>query len=567
MSAPTHLSSPPSKSESFWTRDLLLLGLVFAALYLFMLGSYPLANPDEGRYAEIPREMLSSGDWVLPRLNDVFYFEKPPLVYWTTAIALLVGGQNEWAARCVPVFYALLGLFVTYAAARRFFGRQAALASAVILGTSLFYFALARILILDMAVSVLISATLFCFILGVEEPAGPRRRWLMLGLYASAALATLAKGLIGVLLPGAVMFLWLLVFNQWKRLRPLHLPLGGLLFLAIAAPWHLLAAERHEQWAWFYFVHEQYLRFTTTTHDRYEPWWFFGPIVLLGLFPWTGHLWSAIKSALPGSWARRSEHRVGWFLVLWVVFIVLFFSRSQSKLAPYVLPVFPPLAVLLGAWMSKLSSDRKVQSLRLGTWLAGIVLLLLGLALLVLFLFPGLVRDAQPFRQASPWLLGGGLGLVILSLLSLGSLKSGSPVRVFVLQALGAAMLYSTLVGAYPHFHKRSSKEPAQAFAALVQPGDQVFHYRGFAHDFVFYSKHPVGLVDHVDELGLSLDSEARASGRFIAEEELLKLWSGEGRIWVMGRKSELEKLTAHPGFKYHLIASNLRYSLLSNRP
>jgi len=153
-----------------------------------------------------------------------------------------VGGQNEWAARCVPVFYALLGLFVTYAAARRFFGRQAALASAVILGTSLFYFALARILILDMAVSVLISATLFCFILGVEEPAGPRRRWLMLGLYASAALATLAKGLIGVLLPGAVMFLWLLVFNQWKRLRPLHLPLGGLLFLAIAAPWHLLAA-------------------------------------------------------------------------------------------------------------------------------------------------------------------------------------------------------------------------------------------------------------------------------------------------------------------------------------
>eukprot|EP01035_Chromulina_nebulosa_P066996 gene66996-91747_t len=118
-------------------------------------------------------------------------------------------------------------------------------------------------MLLDMAVSVLMSATLFCFILAVHEPAGATRRWLFYGLYASAALATLTKGLIGFLVTGAVMFLWLLIFNQWKRLRPMHLPSGIALFLVIAAPWHVLAALHNETWIHRYFVYEHWERFTS----------------------------------------------------------------------------------------------------------------------------------------------------------------------------------------------------------------------------------------------------------------------------------------------------------------
>ena len=353
-----------------WRRDLLWLVLAFGLLLGFRLGSYPLDNPDEGRNTEIPREMLATGDWVTPRLDGVNYFEKPPLMYWAVGASIQLFGPNEWAARAVPAWFALGGVLLTYGAARRLYGRPAGVASAVVLGTSLLYFGTGRFLVLDMPVSVLMSATLFCFILGVGEPPGARRRWLFYGLYASAALATLTKGFIGFLVTGAVMFLWLLIFNQWKRLRPLHLPSGVALFLLIAAPWHVLAAMRNETWAHRYIYFEHWARFTTTEHGRYQPWHYFIWILLGGLFPWMAFLWPAVRDAvrggpfdkprvtsLSGDWAKRGENATAWFLVTWVAFIFLFFTKSQSKLPAYILPVFPALAVLVGRWLAGVIAD------------------------------------------------------------------------------------------------------------------------------------------------------------------------------------------------------------------
>ena len=136
-------------------------------------------NPDEGRYAEVPREMIATGDWVTPRLDGVNYFEKPPLMYWAVAACLRVLGPGELSVRLAPPVFALGGVLLAYAAARRLFGRPAGIGAAVVLGTSAFYAGLARLLILDMAVSVLMSATLFCFILGIREPvpAAGAGRW------------------------------------------------------------------------------------------------------------------------------------------------------------------------------------------------------------------------------------------------------------------------------------------------------------------------------------------------------------------------------------------------------
>ncbi len=160
-----------------WARDLLLLAVVFGCLFFFMLGRAALGNPDEGRYAEVPREMIASGDWVTPRLDGVKYLEKPPLGYWAVAVCLEIFGAGEASARTMPALSGLAGVLVTYAAGRRLFGRSAGIASAFVLGTSLFYMALTHILILDLLVSVLMSAALFCFIVGVREPPGAARRW------------------------------------------------------------------------------------------------------------------------------------------------------------------------------------------------------------------------------------------------------------------------------------------------------------------------------------------------------------------------------------------------------
>jgi 4-amino-4-deoxy-L-arabinose transferase-like glycosyltransferase len=199
--------------------------------------------------------------------------------------------------RATPVLFALGGVLLAYAAARRLYGREAGLGAAAVLGTSLLYYVIAHSLILDMAVSVLMSATLFCFILGVHEAPGSARRWFFYGLYASAALATLTKGLIGFLVTGAVMFLWLLIFNQWKRLRPFYLPTGALLFLVVAAPWHVLAALRNPTWAHRYFVFEHWERFTSPVASRPGPWHYYIWIVLAGLIPWVGFLWPAVRDA------------------------------------------------------------------------------------------------------------------------------------------------------------------------------------------------------------------------------------------------------------------------------
>lgn len=281
-------SEPPPTSVS-WRRDLVWLVLISGAAYFFLLGRAPLSNPDEGRYAEIAREMVATGDWVTPRLDGVHYFEKPPLVYWAEALAQETFGPGELAARSVVALFAILGIAITYAAGRSLYGRRAGIWSAVVLGTSLLYFALGHILLLDTAVSVLMSAALFFFLVGIRtdrpSPGAPSRRRCFYAFYLFAALATLTKGLIGFLIPGAVIFTWLLVFNQWRRLRPLYLPTGLPLFLAVAAPWHLIMAWRNPAWAHFYFVHEHFQRYVTSEAHRVQPWWFYIPIVLLGSFP------------------------------------------------------------------------------------------------------------------------------------------------------------------------------------------------------------------------------------------------------------------------------------------
>ncbi|MBM3853037.1 MAG: phospholipid carrier-dependent glycosyltransferase, partial [Verrucomicrobia bacterium] len=435
-------------SAGSWRRDLLLLVVVFGAANLFLLGRVPLANPDEGRYAGIPREMLARGDWVTPWLNATPYFEKPPLVYWTVGLARVLFGAGEFAARLTPALFGLAGVLLTYATGRRLFGREAGLAAAFVLGSSLLYLVLSRILLLDMAVSVLMTATLYCFILGVREPAagtdgrlaGTRRRWLFLGLYASAALATLAKGLIGFLIPGAVMFLWLLIFNQWRRLLPMHLGLGGLVFLALAAPWHVLAAQRNPEWAQFYFVREHWERFTTTTHARTAPAWFFVPVLLVGLFPWVGFLGGAVRDAVAGGWARRRENAEAWFLITWAAFVFLFFSKSESKLIPYILPALPPLALLIGASLARRVRAGPARRLRFGLGVFAFGCGLLGVAVLAAVFRPGIVRDPEQALALRPY------GVALAAILLLGGIVAPWAARVQSGRA-GLRTVLATMLG------------------------------------------------------------------------------------------------------------------------
>ncbi len=576
MVAPEN-TAPAAATTPSWRRDLLLLALAFGALYFFRLGSYPFSDPDEGRNAEIAREMLASGDWVTPRLNGVNYFEKPPLVYWVTALSEKVFGLNEWAVRAVPALFALWGVMLTYMAGRRLYGREAGLASSVVLGTSLLWFAIGHIPILDMAVSVLMARALFAFIVGVQEPENATRRLCFYKLYVSMALATLTKGPIGFLVTGAVMFLWLLVFNQWKRLRPLYLPTGALLFLVITVPWHVLAAQRNETWAHRYLIEEQFGRFFTSFASRPGPWWYFVPIVLLGLIPWTGFLWPAVRDAVRGgpfgglraSWAKRNENAVAWFLVVWAAFIFFFFSISKSKLAPYILPMFPALAVLIGAWLARRAREpdgaaRMRVGLRVYSFLNGLLAVALGVAVMR----PALVKLTPEHALALQL-----PAFAMAAALVLGGIFAPWLARTRGVRAALGGMIVTTgvflvaLQFAAPDINKPSSKALALLVKAQARPGDRVLHYHEFFHNFTFYAERVVDVVAFKGELELEEDAAARASGRFMDEAEFRRLWAQPGRVFAVARKRDVKELFADATFRYRLLGETEDHYLFRNQP
>ncbi len=552
-------------------RDFLFLALLSLAFFGFRLGSAPLANPDEARYAEVPREMLASGDWVTPRLNGVNYFEKPPLVYWVIAASMKVFGLNEWAVRAVPALFAFGGVLLTYATARKLYGRAAGLAAGAVLATALLYFTLARIVLLDMAVSVLMSAALFCFILAVREESGVRRRGLFYAVYASMALATLTKGLIGLLVTGAVMLLWLVVCNEWRRLRPLYLPTGALLYLALAAPWHLLAAFRNETWAHRYFVYEHWERFSSTVASRPGPWWYFIPIALLGLFPWTGFLWPALRWNLRGGWGVRRQNTEAWFFFIWAGFIFLFFSKSHSKLPPYILPIFPPLAVLIGRHLAEFWHT-SAFSFRTGIKAFAAICLLLALALTYVVLRPGIIRVPEqasllkPYAYALTAVTFGGAAVTLIML------RLRGPRPALVAMAAIVALFYGGLVLAVPDIQRPSTRELALIVAARASPLDRVTNYHTFCQDFTFYARRTVDVVSErgdsaKGELELEEDPAARASGRFMEEADFRHLWTGSPRVWVLAEKQAVRKLFADPTFRYHLLGETRSHLLFSNQP
>ena len=514
-------------------RDLLLVTLAAAIWFCAFIGLRPLANPDEGRYTEISREMALSGDFVTPRLNGVKYFEKPPLLYWLSAGAFQVFGVNLFTARLWNALFATFGIVIAYLSARELYGRSAGLWTAVVLGTSILYYLLAQIVLLDMALAVTMSGALFSFILAVREPSGPKRMGLFLSLYVFMALATLTKGLIGFLIPGAVIFLWLLLLNKWRSLLPFYPVLGVLLFLAIAAPWHVMAAlqnhsdVKEHDFAWFYFVHEHFLRFTTKIHGRYEPWWFFLPFVVAGLFPWTFFALQSLGPSLKGGWKSRGSNAEAWFFIIWIVFIVAFFSKSQSKLIPYILPVFPPAAVMIGRYFSERTRIPSDGKLRAGAWGFAGFSLVLGMVIILIPIphaHDSLAVHLPMLRGLVSAVLFGGAALTIVAV------RRKQPARIVGTVAVASSMLLVSFAAAGKVFDGGSSNELSKVLAARIKPQDRIYHVGLYEQDMPVYLQRFVSVVGYKGELLFGIESEPEVSAeRFIEKNEFLKQWSNPG--------------------------------------
>jgi 4-amino-4-deoxy-L-arabinose transferase-like glycosyltransferase len=345
------VSPTPSERRAPWIY--LSLAVFVAVLWLAMLPSRPLFNPDEGRYAEIPREMLSTGDWVIPHLNGLAYVEKPPLQYWATALSLRIFGHGEFGARFYTALCALGTLILVWWVGKELWGRAAGWRAAAVLASSMLFVVLGQLLTLDMSLTFYMTAALGGFLLGQRRPhsdkalrAGKMERRWMLVAWAATGLGVMTKGLEAAVIPAAVLVLYTLYSRDWSPWRRLYLPLGLPLLLVITVPWHWLAARRLPDFLQFFFVHEHFSRYLTPSADREEAWWFFGVVLALGSVPWT----VSVARVLASGWRRRAprgQFEPTVFLWVWVAFVCVFFSLSDSKLIPYILPAMPALALLV----------------------------------------------------------------------------------------------------------------------------------------------------------------------------------------------------------------------------
>jgi 4-amino-4-deoxy-L-arabinose transferase-like glycosyltransferase len=503
----------------------LLLLSVLAALWFGTLGLRPLYKADESRYAEIPREMVASGDWITPRLNGFKYFEKPPLQYWATAFFYETLGIKDWTSR---LWAALLGfagiLLVLYAGGRLYGPRAGAFAAAVLAGSPV-YVAAAQINTLDMGLSFFLGGAVLALALGYP-----------IVFWAACALAVLSKGLVGIVLPLATLGLYILIKRDWRLVGDVRPISGPLVFLLIAAPWFVAASLRNAEFAHFFFIQEHFQRFTSDVHQRTAPAWFFLAVIALGfaplLFPVLVAWWRGIRSRAPSFDAE-------FFLALWALVVLLFFSASSSKLPAYILPIFPALAVLAGKVLAE--GNRKLLLVQAA------VIAALGIAAVVLV--PG--RGGASYASYVPWLAAAGGVAAILGLLALWKKMS-----IFALAAAGLLATQLAIIG----HGTISERFSAAKLIASIEPRPAaeapIYAVDIYDHTLPWYLRRPVTMVAYRDELGAAVEWNPELFIQDISFFE--RRWLEHKEAYAFVGLGEFDKLAARLPMKE--IARDARY-------
>ena len=517
-------------------------------LWFALLAERPLFDPDEGRYAEIPREMLSGGDWVIPHLNALVYLEKPPLQYWLTAQSFRAFGENEFAARLCTGLAGYLSLATVYLLGRKLWGFDAGVRALLFTSASTLFVLLGHQLTLDMLLTFCSTAALGSFLMAQSRRDESWRAW-MLGCWTAMALAVLTKGLIGVLIPAATACVYVAWQRDWTLLRRLNLRWGLPLFTAIAAPWFVLAARANPQFLKFFFVREHFQRFLTPIEHRTQPWWFFAPVLVVGIMPWLPQAARALAAPFAKR-APRGQFDAARLLWIWSVFVLIFFSCSDSKLIPYILPAVPALALLCA---SRPAGDSR------GSLLAGALLSLASSAGVLVYVSGrwGSIEARALLLLIRPTLVWTCILLAVGALASVACALRGRPLAALaslcVSWFVGSGTILVAANAAQALFSAKDMAAVLRLQPAAADPARvPIFAVQAYQQSLVFYLQRPVVLVDYRDEfdLGLTQDPE-----RGIATlPQFAEAWQSMSQGFAIMRPDTRDKLSER-GAAMHEIA------------
>ncbi len=504
----SHLTETTSSSAaSIPSRHLLILLLVGGIVFFAGVGRLPLLEPDEGRNAEVAREMLASGDFITPHFNSLAYLDKPVVYFWMVAASFRLWGLTEWAARFPSALMALGTMVLAWFLARRMFGDSTGLRAGIVLATTPLVIAYARWVIFDMTLAFLVTVTMTSF--WFAEASGYRRPWLDALMFAAMGVATITKGPVGFLLPLLSIMVFQALRGRFRELKRLRWGLGVVVFLAAALPWFIAVSARNPDFPRYALWEESLQRFATGSTRRGGSFLYYLPIYFLGFFPWSFFLFFAAVNR----WRRwrdlRDEtHKPVLFLISWAALIFVFFSVSQSKLPGYFLPATVPLSILMAKFWGEVGAQ---EGGRRPDWLTA------GFAALMIL---GLVAAAAPqvFRLSSveialtekvpphvvgllkPSLFYSGLILIVLGIVgrNLAARRTGKILAVgsLALVALTVpALIVRWLAPLEAYAAVSSSRQLARTIRESPAKDLPLYGYYCFRPGLVFYLRRPVGLV------------------------------------------------------------------------
>jgi 4-amino-4-deoxy-L-arabinose transferase-like glycosyltransferase len=478
---------------------LLITGFIVVVLLFFLrLDAMGLTGPDEPRYAEVAKEMLLSHDYITPRLLGQPWFEKPVLYYWSTALAYSHWGVNETAARLPSAVAAFLLTLTLLLAPRPILNFESRGLSSLIFATSLGGIVFSRAASTDMLLTATFSIAMILFWVVLQDPATTQSNLRVVLAYLALGLSVLAKGPVGVVLAAAILFCYFWISGEWKKIGKLKIPLGIALMAAVDLPWFLLC-YRANGWVFIdtFLVRHNLLRFATNDFQHWRPFWFYIPVILGALLPWSFFLLltgSRVREFLNlGTWRIR-PHRT--FLALWVVIPLLFFTIAQSKLPGYILPVLVPLSIILANSLIAASHpspmrETRNQALRSFRWALGLELLFFA------FLLISSHRITSRFQLALgglEWVIGITASLMIVVLICCLFHPRGLFIALGSHVLIMAALVIVATLRILPHLDPEISVRPAVQALHRISGSPRVFVFevsRSVRYGLDFYLTPP----------------------------------------------------------------------------
>jgi 4-amino-4-deoxy-L-arabinose transferase-like glycosyltransferase len=378
-------------------------------------------------------------DYVSPRIFNEYWYDKPPMYYWLVAGAYQIFGINEFAARFPAALMGLLSVLAVYFSATKLFNERAGFWSGIVLGTCINMFYMGKAGVTDTTLLFFMTAALLSFL--------HEQYWAM---YICMGLATLTKGPIGIVFPGAIIFLTLLCWGDLRRLLKMHIIPGIILCMVIVTPWYYHMYQLHGmEFINTFLGFHNLTRFTTPEHPTRVLWYYYLPVIVLGIFPWTGILIQSIKSTITDS--RSSDLRNLIFMQVWWIFVLVFFTISKTKLVSYILPMFPALAIMIG-W----NIDRMMRE--------------------------------NGGRYVS-WAVGSGLMFLIMGI---GWIVGGASLGAWLHVATGVLTMFIALAFLFPNIQDDFSvRTIARAFVSQGLTGRTLYVDKFLRPGFMFYAHVP----------------------------------------------------------------------------